>query len=167
MRFVMGAAACLVLGYYAFVRNEPVPLLRMIDVGSHELGRFIALPLPKTFDLMAGSIAQVLVPAGFAAYFLFAARDRLGFALCLAWASTSCQNVAAYIADAPYRSLQPLTGEQHEWAIVLSRLHATDFAATYSQIITAAAALLLLVAIGTCLATPLLAARRRSLIFSH
>ena len=111
VRSVMGAAACLVLGYYAFVRNEPVPLLRVIDVGSHELGRFIALPLPKTFDLMAGSIAQVLVPAGFAAYFLFAA--------------------------------------------------------TYSQIITAAAALLLLVAIGTCLATPLLAARRRSLIFSH
>src|SRR5207302_7989426 len=94
VRSVMGAAACLVLGYYAFVRNEPVPLLRVIDVGSHELGRFIALTLPKTFDLMAGSIAQVLVPAGFAAYFLFAARDRLGFALCLAWASTSCQNVA-------------------------------------------------------------------------
>src|SRR5436305_223294 len=28
VRSVMGAAACLVLGYYAFVRNEPVPLLR-------------------------------------------------------------------------------------------------------------------------------------------
>jgi|SRR5205823_721316 len=167
LRSLIGAAACLALGWYAFIRDEPVPLLRVIDVGSHELGRFIALPSPQTFDLMAGSIAQVLVPAGFAAYFLFAVRDRLGIALCLAWTSTSCQNVAAYIADAPYRSLQPLTGEQHEWAIALSRLHATDFAATYAQIITAVAAVLLLVAIGMCLATPVVAARRRALILGR
>src|SRR5213592_3143928 len=84
-RAVAALGACLVLGWFAFVRSRNVPLLSLVDLGFHELGHLLTYWLPDVVTAMMGSINQVLVPLGLATYFLFR-RDRLAGALCLAWA---------------------------------------------------------------------------------
>jgi len=117
-KYALGAGVCLLFGWIAFVRSAQVPLLSLVDLGFHELGHLVTRPLPEVVMLMAGSGAQIAVPIGLAAYFLFFRKDRLGVALCLAWAATSAKDVAVYVADAPYQAL-PLIGGEHDWAAIL------------------------------------------------
>jgi hypothetical protein len=64
IRSAAAAGACLVLGWFAFVRGTNVPLLSGVDLGFHELGHLLTRWLPFVIMLMAGSITQVLVPVG-------------------------------------------------------------------------------------------------------
>jgi hypothetical protein len=116
------AFACLLLGWFAFVRGHNVPFLSGVDLGFHELGHLLTRWLPEVLMLMAGSITQVLVPVGLATYFLWKRRDLAAGGLCLAWAGTSAQNASVYIGDAPYQRLQ-LIGGLHDWATVLGPEH--------------------------------------------
>ncbi len=125
MRAIQGAAgalACLVLGWFAFIRGTRVPLLSLVDLGFHELGHMLTMWAPRVVYFAMGSVAQVAVPLGLAAYFLWIVRDPVGAGLCLAWAGTSAQNVSLYIADAPYQVL-PLIGGLHDWATILGPEH--------------------------------------------
>ena len=117
-----GAAACLLLGWFAFVRGARVPLLSLVDLGFHELGHMLMMWAPRLVYFAAGSANQILVPLGLAAYFFVIRRDAVGGGLCLAWAGTSAQNVSVYIADAPYQLL-PLIGGLHDWAFILGPAH--------------------------------------------
>ena len=121
-KYALGAGVCLLFGWIAFVRSAQVPLLSLVDLGFHELGHLVTRPLPEVVMLMAGSGAQIAVPIGLAAYFLFFRKDRLGGALCLAWAVTSAKDVAVYVTDAPYQAL-PLIGGEHDWAAILGPAH--------------------------------------------
>ena len=105
-RYVAGAGVCFLLGFFAFVRDTRVPLLGLVDLGFHELGHLVTYVLPDVVTAAMGSVTQVLVPAGLAAYFLFVRRDLLGGGLCLAWAATSAQDASVYIADAPFQRLR-------------------------------------------------------------
>jgi hypothetical protein len=113
-------AAAAVFGWFAFVRHVRVPLLSAADLGFHELGHLITyvIPVPEVVVAMAGSIMQIGVPLGAAAYFWFRRRDEPATAFLLAWAATSAQDVSVYIADAPYQRLQ-LIGGEHDWAWAL------------------------------------------------
>ena len=121
-KYLIGVAVCLLFAWIAFVRKAQVPLLSLVDLGFHELGHLVTRPLPEVVMLAAGSGAQIAVPVGLAAYFLFLQKDRLGGTLCLAWAATSANDVAVYIADAPYQRLQ-LIGGEHDWATILGPEH--------------------------------------------
>jgi hypothetical protein len=116
-------AGCVLLGWLG-MRGHRVPLLSGVDLGFHELGHMVCyildafLPWPQIVTAAAGSGFQVGVPLGLAAYFLAVRHDRVGGALCLAWAATDALDVARYIADAPYQDLQ-LIGGQHDWAYIL------------------------------------------------
>src|SRR5437879_4859431 len=121
-RWIVGLAACGALGWWAFVRDERVPLLSLVNLGFHELGHLLTYWLPSVVTAMMGSINQVLVPLLLAGYFLWGGRDRLAAALCLAWAATNAQEAAVYIADAPFQQL-PLIGGQHDWGFVLGPQH--------------------------------------------
>jgi hypothetical protein len=121
-RWLAGLAGCGALGWWVFVRGTYVPFLSLVDLGFHELGHLLTYWLPSVVTAMMGSINQVLVPLGLAGYFLWIRRDRLGGALCLAWAGTSAQAASVYIADAPYQRL-PLIGGEHDWAYVLGPEH--------------------------------------------
>lgn len=118
-RYAAGLASCGILIWIGVVGASPVPLLSLADLGFHELGHLVAAPLPDLATALAGSMAQIGVPAGLAAYFLLRQRDLLAAGLCLAWAGTSARNVAIYIADAPHQAL-PLLGGQHDWAHILA-----------------------------------------------
>lgn len=147
-RRALGAlAACVVLGFLG-MRGERVPLLSLADLGFHELGHLVCYLVPVVGELVtaaAGSFAQVAVPVGLAVYFLVVRRDHGGAAVCLAWAATSAQDVARYIADAPYERL-PLLGGDHDWAFFFSAdgIDAMDRAAGVAHAVTTAGWLLYL-----------------------
>lgn len=112
-------AACAVMGWFAFVAGARVPLLAHFNLGMHELGHMLAMPLPTMVMFIMGSVAQVAVPLGLASYFLLR-HDRAAGAFTLGWAGISTWEVSVYIADAPYERLQ-LIGGRHDWAYLLGR----------------------------------------------
>ena len=118
LRLLGTAAWCLAMTW-CFVAGRPVPLLGLVDLGFHELGHFLTYVLPWELVTAAmGSVAQIAVPLGCAAYFLVARSERLAAAVCLAWTATSAWGVHRYVADAPYERL-PLIGGDHDWAFIL------------------------------------------------
>jgi hypothetical protein len=155
-------SVCALLGWYAFVRDESVPMLWRVDLGFHELGHLLTYPFPDVVTAMMGSITQVLVPWGLAAYFLAVRADSFGCSLCLAWAATSAQNASVYVADAPYQSLQ-LIGGEHDWAFVLGPEHfdVLDKAESIGSLVRGLGLMLLACAVVIAIATPLLASRSR------
>lgn len=144
-----GMAACLLLGWVGVVREGPVPVLSLVDLGFHELGHMLAAALPAMATAMAGSIAQVLVPVGLAVYFLAFRRDLVAGGLCLAWAGTSARSVAVYVADAPYQLL-PLIGGEHDWAYILAMLGELDSAAGIAAGVRVLAFALVLGGVAVC-----------------
>lgn len=153
---MVALAGCGLLAWLG-MRGGRVPLLSMADLGFHELGHLVCyvldafLPWPELVTAAAGSGFQVGVPLGLAAYFLLAPRDRLGGALCLAWAGTAAADVARYVADAPYQAM-PLIGGQHDWASILGpeQLDRLDDAAGWARAVDGAG--WLLVAAGVVVA---------------
>jgi len=152
LRCAAGAAGCLLLAWLSVARGVRVPLLGLVDLGFHELGHLLTYPLPDVVTASMGSIAQVAVPLGLAAYFALVRRDLVAGGLCLAWAGTSARDVAVYVADAPYQRLE-LIGGEHDWAFVLGpgHLDALDAAGTVATVIRVAAALFLLAGVALCL----------------
>ena len=121
----MCLAWCAFVGWWAFGRDERIPLLAFVNLGFHELGHLACYLVPVVGTVVtasAGSVMQCLVPVGLALYFLAWRRDRLAAAACLAWAAGNFQEAAVYIADAPFQQLQ-LIGGEHDWATVLGPEH--------------------------------------------
>ena len=117
----VGSAWCVVLGWF-FASGRQVPLLSLVDLGFHELGHLVTYVLPWELVTAAmGSVVQIAVPLGLAAYFLFLRHERVSAAVCLAWAATSAWSVHVYIADAPHERLE-LIGGDHDWAFILHDL---------------------------------------------
>jgi hypothetical protein len=147
-------AACLVLGFFPFVRQESVPFLWGVDLGFHELGHLLTgFWAPRIVAAASGSFTQVAVPLGLAAYFHFARKDRVGVALMLAWAGTSMANAAAYIADAPYQQLELLGGPGgHDWAFIFGPEGFNNLPASgpFSTAVWIVGAVLLVFAAGLC-----------------
>lgn len=78
LRYGAGLGACALLIWIGLAKASPVPLLALVDLGFHELGHLVATPLPDLATALAGSVMQVAVPTGLAAYFLVRQRDLLG-----------------------------------------------------------------------------------------
>lgn len=147
--YAAGIALCVLIGWLALVRGVPVPLLSLVNLGFHELGHLVTYPLPDLMTAMMGSIAQVMVPVGLAAYFAWRSRDFLGTGLCLTWAGGSAQEVSVYIADAPYQRL-PLIGGHHDWAFILGSLDSLDAADAIAAAVIGMAWVLTLAGIAVC-----------------
>lgn len=118
-RYALGAAGAVAIGVVAFGFKEPVPALDLFDLGMHELGHLLTALLPRLVMFLAGSLFQVAVPLGLAAYFLFHRREWASAGFCLAWAGTSARDVAVYVADAPVQALPLIGGGTHDWAYLL------------------------------------------------
>ena len=145
-----GLAGCLLLGWFAFIRGQPVPVLHLVDLGVHELGHLLTYVFPDLITAVAGSAFQVLVPIGLAVAFWLAMKDRMAAGLCLAWAGSSAQQVAVYVADAPYQRL-PLLGGHHDWAFILGRLGMLDEADEVASATRGLGVLLLVAGMAACL----------------
>lgn len=122
-RHTLGVVACLALGYFGVVEGVRIPILADADYGFHALGHLFTWFLPDTYSVMMGSLLQVLLPLGFAGYFLLFHRDLLGVSLMLGWTGVSAAETSAYIADATTRLIVPGPGHTgHDWAIALEAL---------------------------------------------
>lgn len=147
--YAAGAVACTLIGWWALASGTRVPGLSFVNLGFHELGHMLTYVFPDLVTAAMGSVTQVMVPLGLAAYFAWRSRDLLGTGLCLAWAGGSAQEVSVYIADAPYERL-PLIGGDHDWAFILDRLDAMHAADTVAMSVLFLAWALVLGGIGVC-----------------
>ncbi len=149
--------ACAVIGYFPFVQQRRVPLLGGVDLGFHELGHMLTYVFADVVTALMGSVFQIVVPLGLAAYFGIRRRDFLGAGLCLAWAGASAADVAVYVADAPYERL-PLIGGAHDWAYLLgpSAFGNMEGAARIAGMVDVMGGLLILAGIALCFCGPFL-----------
>lgn len=126
IRHAAGVVACLALGWFGLIEEARIPILADVTYGFHELGHLMSWALPETYRMMMGSLAQVFVPLGLAAYFLLFHRDLLAVALMLGWTGVSAHETGRYIGDAVLQTIQispyHLT---HDWAIALDALGKT------------------------------------------
>jgi len=141
-RYVVSAVMSAVIGWIAFVANQPVPLLDWFDLGIHEAGHLVMMAFPDLVMFLAGSVAQVLFPLGMAAYFGLRRRDPASSGFCLAWAGASAWDVSVYIADAPVQGLPLVGGGTHDWAWILGRFDAIDRAGSIAGFVEAIGALM-------------------------
>lgn len=160
-RYIVAAAACVLLGILSFGGDASVPLLRYADLGIHETGHLVTFWMPEVQTAMAGSAAQVAVPLLLAGYFLLSRREVHAAAVCLAWAGTSMNNVSVYIADAPTEALPLVGGGTHDWAFILGPEHfdAIDRSAAIAGAVHDVGLGMVVVAVVACLAVPVWAWR--------
>ena len=151
---VAGAVAwCLLLGWISYGRGGQVPLLSLVDLGFHELGHLVTYVFSDTITAVMGSVTQVAVPLGLAAYFAWVRSDRIATSVCLTWAATSARNVSEYVRDAPFERLE-LIGGDHDWAFLLAGN--LDRAAPLADLVARFGFVLLVGAFVLALAVPFL-----------
>lgn len=151
--WAVAAAACALVAWFPFVRHQRVPLLGNADLGFHELGHLVmyVVPVSQFLTAIMGSVFQVAVPAGLAAYFAIARHDALATAVCSAWTAANLHDVSIYIADAPYERL-PLIGGTHDWAYLLGPEQLDHLAAAHNvaAVVNGTGVVIALAAIATC-----------------
>lgn len=149
VRHVLAVVACLVLGWLGVVEGVRIPILSDASYGFHALGHLLTWFLPGVYRTMMGSLVQVLVPLGFAGYFLLFHRDLVGVSLMLAWTGLSAGETAAYIADAAAQTIVIGPGHtQHDWAIALTALDRMGAADELAWIFQAAALACIFIGMG-------------------
>ncbi len=113
--------------FYAGIRHLFFPLYRSwfggITLIFHEMGHLLCASLGQTIHLLAGSLAQLLIPTAATVYLLFKQRDYFGVAVGMSWLAFATWELATYIDDAN-RELLPLVafGDDalHDWATLLT-----------------------------------------------
>jgi len=142
----------LVLGFFAvcMATDRAVPLLSFVDLGYHGIGRMLSFAFPPTIQAVSGSLFQIGIPFGLAAYFFI--RDEAATALCLGWAATDALDVARHAADAPFGKLPAIFG-MHDWSVLLGKTNLLVHAAEIAAAIRFAGWTMLVVA-GIVLARP-------------
>jgi hypothetical protein len=163
VRWLAALAAIGAMWWVAFEQQERIPILTYLNLGIHEGGHMITYSASQMTTSLAGSIAQVLVPLLFVAYFLISRKDWVAAGVCLAWAATSAMEVSLYVADARTQKLDLLGENQHDWAYILGPdgYNAMDKAASLAHTISDAASVAAVTAALMCLAAPLRGRRPR------
>jgi hypothetical protein len=124
---------CALLGWFALVRGQRVPILGFADVATHELGHAIWWQLTHSefVMLVMGNGTQVLVPLLAGIAFFVVRRNWVALGMCLAWCATALADTAAYVYDAPRGELTLIgfgpIGDQDQmlgdWARILGPEH--------------------------------------------
>lgn len=97
-----------------------------INLGIHELGHMIFMPLGEFMYVFGGTLTQIAVPV-IAGYLLYSSqRDYFGVSVAGVWLSMAIFEAAAYVGDARSQALNlvsPGGGEpQHDWTYLLSAM---------------------------------------------
>ena len=113
---LLGLALALWLTVPAVLHQPHFYLLDNVNLIFHEAGHVLLSWGGHKLMLLGGSLFQVLMPLACMAAFLLR-RDRYAAGLMLLWGAESMANVSAYIADAPTRNLDLITGDPdtHDW----------------------------------------------------
>ena len=117
-----GLLLALLLTVPGILNPEQWVFLNNVNLIFHEAGHLILMPLGETIMLLGGSLFQVLIPAACAAFF-WGRGDRYAAGILLLWTAQSLANVSLYVADAPTRTLDLITGDPvtHDWWQLLTK----------------------------------------------
>jgi hypothetical protein len=96
------------------------PFTHGVNLVVHEAGHFFFGWLGWTIGILGGTLAEILVPLLFAAYFLRQGHTA-GVAFCVFWMFHTSSAISVYMADARTVSL-PLVGSgDHDWEILFEQ----------------------------------------------
>ena len=118
-----------------------------VNLVMHEAGHVVFSPLGEFMMIAGGSLFQVIIPAGFWAYFLYRSQQ-YSAALVLFWVGESILNVSVYAADAQALQIPLLGGgdSQHDWNYMLTTLNVLQSTDMIAFVIRALGTILILVA---------------------
>ena len=111
------AAFLAILGYWSLRLGTGTATgcpLDLVNLAFHEAGHLFLAPFGTTMHFLGGTLGQIAVPAGLAAYFLIGKRP-FGAAVCAWWTGESLVNVSVYMADARDLALPLVGGGDHDW----------------------------------------------------
>ena len=122
--------------------------LHGVNLIFHEAGHTILAGFGQFLHILGGSLMQVMVPAGIAAYFVMTDQRYAG-AIALCWTAQNLWDVSIYIKDAQERSLPLLGGEGvlHDWHFLLLDLNLLAQAQLVGEITFFLGSILYLIAI--------------------
>ena len=93
--------------YWCFLDN--------VNLAFHEAGHLVFSFAGKTVHYLGGTLGQLLVPAGLAAYFLVRERKPFAAAVCVWWVGQNLINISVYMADARLLAIPLVGGGDHDW----------------------------------------------------
>ncbi|HOW43410.1 MAG TPA: hypothetical protein P5110_02825 [Candidatus Omnitrophota bacterium] len=102
-----------------------------INLGIHELGHLVFMPLGQTMGVAGGTILQLAIPV-FAIFNFYRQKEFFGMALSFGWISTNLFYIATYLADARRLELPmvtPFGGDNviHDWEYLLSEMNVLQY----------------------------------------
>ncbi|MFC4425528.1 hypothetical protein [Deinococcus navajonensis] len=111
-----------------------------VNLVFHEAGHVLLMWCGETVTLLGGSLMQLAIPLGCAAAFALRG-DHYAAGLVTLWLAHSLASVGAYVADAPTRALDLITGDPdtHDWWQLLAPGGHLDWAAPLSRLLQALA----------------------------
>src|SRR5262245_40544053 len=112
------AALLALLGYWTMslaAAPQSGCVLDLVDLPFHEAGHLFLTPFGETAHFLGGTLGQLVVPAGLAAYFLVKRRQPFAAAACAWWAGQNLVNISVYMADARTLALDLVGGGEQDW----------------------------------------------------
>lgn len=110
-----------VYGAACLAHPESGGLLDSVDLAIHETGHLVFGPFGEFVGFAGGTLAQLIMPSVFVAYFLRQG-DRHAATVALWWLAQNFWNISVYAADARAQALPLVGGGEHDWAYMLGRL---------------------------------------------
>lgn len=105
---------------YALADRSGFLFIDYANLMIHEVGHPVFGMFGYTIMILGGTLAELLVPLGCAAYFFFK-REVPGFTFCVFWFFENFLYIGVYMADARAQAL-PLVGSgDHDWAILFGQ----------------------------------------------
>ena len=118
----LGVGAAALLWAQALVGQSGFLVLDYVNLPIHEAGHLLFGVFGPTLGIWGGTLLQLLVPALFLLYFALRA-ETTGASFGAFWLGENLLYVATYIADARAMQLPLVGGGEHDWNIILSKLH--------------------------------------------
>lgn len=94
---------------------RPSCVLDLANLAFHEAGHLFMTPFGATMHFLGGTLGQLAVPLGLAAYFLVRKRQPFAAAVCAWWTGENLVNISVYMADARDLELPLVGGGDHDW----------------------------------------------------
>lgn len=127
--------------------------MHLVNLPFHEAGHVIFAPFGRFFQVLGGTLGQLLVPLAVTVSFLLKA-DRFAASVGLWWLGQSLMDIAPYIDDARAGQLMLLGGvtgseveDYHDWEFILARLGLMQYDHLIARISFGCGVLLILAAL--------------------
>jgi hypothetical protein len=151
------ACGALILGWYGLVCLRGIQqgsFLDRVDLIAHEAGHLFFGYFGEFLMVAGGTLGQLLVPAGIAAYFA-GRREFFSASIVLFWVGQSLLNVSVYLKDAATMELPLVSvggGESiHDWNWLLLKFNVLAYEQRLGNIVVGLGALVILASVALSL----------------